>query len=162
MLHTWRPNISNTLNIAAQPLAEYPTWLAFKRGRAGCMYFSAAGQIPLDGHILVTTTPWRSSHREERKFVDTGPFEQHFPSTSSRPSRAHPGEWIRNLLRRYTLKGATFKYLNIVSPTAYPPFTGPAHSRAPCRTSGRSRPPTPKPMLCCRWTIGRPYSAEFR
>jgi hypothetical protein len=52
------------------------------------------------------------------KLVDTGTAEQHDPATSSPPSFAHPGEWIRRYNIRYTLKGVILIILNLVTLTA--------------------------------------------
>jgi hypothetical protein len=107
------------------------------------------------------------------RLVDIGPVKQQAPSTSSKPSLAHPGQWIRRGTRRYT--GAAFRVLKIVPPTALapptlkfkhvptsvlrtdknnhrlqsPPSPGAARHTTPHRASGRSRPPStttkPKP-----------------
>jgi hypothetical protein len=53
--------------------------------------------------------------------VDIWPVEQHAPSTSSRPSLALPGQWIRSNTRRYTQQGVAFRVLKIVPPTALAP-----------------------------------------
>jgi hypothetical protein len=57
------------------------------------------------------------------RLVDIGPVEQQAPSTSSQPSLAHPGQWIRSDTRRYTQQGAARRVLNFVSPTALAPPT---------------------------------------
>jgi hypothetical protein len=101
------------------------------------------------------------------RVVDIGPVEQHAPSTSSQPSLACPGQWIRNDTVRYTQQGAAFRVLKIVSPTALapptlkskrvptsvlrtvkinhrlqkPPSPRAARHTAPHRASGRSCPP---------------------
>jgi hypothetical protein len=100
------------------------------------------------------------------RLVITGPVGRRAPISFPPPSLAHPGQWIRRHIRRYTLQGAAFRGLNFVSPTALapptskseyvpailrtltirhrlqkPPSTGPARHTAPLRASGRSRPP---------------------
>jgi hypothetical protein len=114
------------------------------------------------------------------KLVDIGPVEQHAPSTSSHPSLAHPGQWIRSDTIRCTQQGAAFRSSNYVLPTALAPptskskyipaivlrtltirhrlqknpSTGPAHHTAPLRASGRSRPPptSTKPKSHQTWS----------
>jgi hypothetical protein len=89
------------------------------------------------------------------------------PSTSPHPSLAHQGQWTRSDTRRYTLKGAAFRDLSFISPTAIAPPTSKsehvpaivlrknihthrlqnappraaARHTAPLRASGRSCPP---------------------
>jgi hypothetical protein len=112
--------------------------------------------------------------------VDIGLVEQQAPSTSSHPSLAHPGQWIRSDTRRYTQQGAAFQNSKYVLPTALapptsksryipatvlrtltirhrlqkPPYTGPAHHTAPLKASGRSRPPptSTKPRSHQTWS----------
>jgi hypothetical protein len=55
--------------------------------------------------------------------VDIWPVEQQAPSTSSRPSLAHPRQWIRSDTKRYTHQGAAFRVLKIAPPTALAPPT---------------------------------------
>jgi hypothetical protein len=115
------------------------------------------------------------------RLVDIGLVEQHGPSTSSQPSLAHQGQWIRSDTRRYTQQGAGFPYSNYVPPTALAPLTskskyipatvirtltirhrlqkktpptGPAHHTAPLRASGRSRlpPASTKPRSHQTWS----------
>jgi hypothetical protein len=57
------------------------------------------------------------------RLVDIGLVEQYTPSTSSHPSLAHPGQWIRSDTRRYTQQGAAFQNSNHVLPTALAPPT---------------------------------------
>jgi hypothetical protein len=112
--------------------------------------------------------------------VDIGPVEQQVPSTSSQPSLALPGRWIRSDTRRYTQQDAAFRVLKIVPPIALaprtlkskrvptsvlrtdknnhrlqnPPSPGAARHTAPHRASGRSRWPTTttKPMPHQAWS----------
>jgi hypothetical protein len=55
--------------------------------------------------------------------VDIGLVEQHAPSTSSQPSLAHRGQWIRSDTIRDTKQGATLRDLKIVHPTTLAPPT---------------------------------------
>jgi hypothetical protein len=57
------------------------------------------------------------------RLVDIGLVEQQALSTSSQPSPAHPGQWIRTDNRWYTQQGAAFRVLNFISPTAIAPPT---------------------------------------
>jgi hypothetical protein len=57
------------------------------------------------------------------KLVDIGLVEQQAPSTSSHPSLAYPGRYIRSDTKRYTQQGAAFRVLKIVHPTALAPPT---------------------------------------
>jgi hypothetical protein len=65
----------------------------------------------------------RPSHPMSDKHVNTGSVEHFARSTSSQPSYARPGQWIRRQTRRYTQQGATFPNLNHVPPTASVPPT---------------------------------------
>jgi hypothetical protein len=53
--------------------------------------------------------------------VTTGSVGRRAPITSPHPSLAHPGQWIRRHIRRYTLQGAAFTILNLVHMTESPP-----------------------------------------
>jgi hypothetical protein len=55
------------------------------------------------------------SHHMSDTLVETGPTKQQDPSTSSQPSLAHPGQWIRRHTRRQTLKRAILILLNFVT-----------------------------------------------
>ena len=56
------------------------------------------------------------------RLVTTGPVGRRAPITSPHPSLAHPGQWIRRHIRRYTLQGAAFTNLNSVHmPESAPP-----------------------------------------
>ena len=56
------------------------------------------------------------------RLVTTGPVGRRAPITSPHPSLAHPGQWIRRHIRRYTLQGAAFTILNSVHmPESAPP-----------------------------------------
>jgi hypothetical protein len=48
--------------------------------------------------------------------VDIGPVEQHTPSTSSQPSLAQLGQWIRRGTKRYTHQSAAFQNSNYAPP----------------------------------------------
>jgi hypothetical protein len=99
------------------------------------------------------------------RLVVIGPVGQRAPATSTHPSLAHPGQWIRRHRRRFTQQGATFHNLNSVPETASAPFhkhivyytryygpppstiayknlpsTGTAHHIAPFRAPGTSHP----------------------
>jgi hypothetical protein len=61
------------------------------------------------------------------RLVITGPVGRQAPITSPNPSLAHPCHWIRRLIRRYTLQGASFTNLNLIHlkesapPASHPP-----------------------------------------
>jgi hypothetical protein len=50
------------------------------------------------------------------RLVGIGLVEQHAMSTSSQPSLAHPGQWIRSDTIRYTQQGATFPKFELCPP----------------------------------------------
>jgi hypothetical protein len=86
--------------------------------------------------------------------VDIGPVEQQAPSTSSQPSLAHLGQWIRRGTIRYTQQGG----IRIMSPrqpsrhpyrnrsTYLPQYCGPSQSAiAYKKPPPRDRRTTPRP-----------------
>jgi hypothetical protein len=115
------------------------------------------------------------------RLVTTGPVRRRAPITSPHPSLAHPGQWIRRHIRRYTLQGAAFTILNSIHMTesARPasqtprvlrsilrhPYgsdrlqknlpTEPAHHSAPLRASGRPHPTPAGKTNPCPIGLGR-------
>jgi hypothetical protein len=85
------------------------------------------------------------------KFVDIGPIEQHAPYTSSQPSLAHPGQWIRRGTRRYTQQGAAFQNSNYIPPMAP---AGGAAAAAP--EGGALACPSAPTFTSTRWTLVTP------
>jgi hypothetical protein len=126
-------------------------------------------------------------HPMSDRLVDTRPFEQETPSTSSQPSQARPSRWIRRHNKQYTLKGDILIILKLVTLTASAStHSSPiriattvlkhslehqrlqktqnnpcAHSLAPVLASGRSRPPPTKPTSTKKINNGMPAGCQL-